>query len=102
MVGEMWQRHLNATSDDTTDITIVFTSEASSIVEEQQAFVAEQRRVSRYPSFRFSFLTNEHDVTPDSGFMKDIGTMLYRDVNIASLRTVSNCMEICLSNSFDI
>lgn len=73
VVGEMWERHLNDTADDSTDVTVVFTTEATSVVEEQHAFVKEQRRVARYPYLNFSFLTNEHDVTPNSGFMKDIG-----------------------------
>jgi hypothetical protein len=74
VVGEMWERHLNDTADHSiTDITVVFTTEATSVVEEQQAFAAEQRRVARYPQLKFSFLSNEHDVTPNSGFMKDIG-----------------------------
>jgi hypothetical protein len=77
VVGDMWERHLNDTFDENiTDITIVFTTEATSVVKEQQVFAAEQRRVARYPHLKFSFLTNEHDVTPNSGFMKDIGEFI--------------------------
>lgn len=79
VAGEMWKKHLIGTIDTNDDEskmhrlhpTIIFTTEATSIVEEQKAFVTENQVVSRYPDLRFNFITNQHDVTPNSGFMGD-------------------------------
>ena len=79
VAGEMWQRHLNRSihlKDSEYHMhqvqpTIVFTTEATSMVDEQKAFVTEKQVVTRYPDFTFNFVTNHHDVTPNSGFMKD-------------------------------
>lgn len=70
VTSQMWQIHQNLT-DAKVHPTVVFTTEATSMVAEQKAFVAENR-THLYP-FHFNFVTNTHDVTPDSGFMKDIG-----------------------------
>ena len=74
VAGEMWERHLNRTIHDDHDHlhpTIVFTTEAINMVTAQKAFVSENRGVARYPDFQFNFITNPHDVTPNSGFIKD-------------------------------
>jgi hypothetical protein len=89
VTGEMWEKHLNRTSngtwmllnndDNDRDLlqkqhpTVIFTTEATSMVEEQNAFVTENQTVSKYPYFNFQFITNHHDVTPNSGFMRHIG-----------------------------
>lgn len=78
VAGEMWEKHLNHTFNlrddeyhDHLQPTIIFTTEATSMVDEQKAFTAEKQMVSRYPDFTFNFITNHHDVTPNSGFMAD-------------------------------
>jgi hypothetical protein len=79
VLAEMWGKHLNDTDSinsnenpsQYSDPSIIFTTEATSMVEEQKAFVSENRTVLRYPHFRFSFITNQHDVTPNSGFLRD-------------------------------
>jgi hypothetical protein len=78
VTSAMWQRHIDM-GHQRVNPTVVFTTEATSMVQEQQAFVKEHESDSTYP-FRFDFVTNSKDVTPDSGFMKDIGTnaSLYR------------------------
>jgi hypothetical protein len=80
VAGEMWEKHLNNTffiNDNEhqehhhLQPTIVFTTEATSMVDEQKAFENGNKRVSRYPKFTFNYMTNRHDVTPNSGFMAD-------------------------------
>jgi hypothetical protein len=79
VVGELWQKHLNQSvllndgeyQKHQLEPTIVFTTEATSMVDEQKAFVTEGQVVSRYPAYTFNFITNHHDVTPNSGFMED-------------------------------
>jgi hypothetical protein len=72
VVSEMWLEHQNM-SDISVPPTVVFTSEATSMVKELETFVAENRTL-KYP-FKFEFVTNGKDVTPDSGFMRDIGML---------------------------
>ena len=71
VTSNLWQKHIEATGQKV-DPTVVFTTEATGMVKEQQSFVAENGQ-RKYP-FKFNFVTNTEDVTPDSGFMKDIGT----------------------------
>jgi hypothetical protein len=75
VASDMWQKHAKK-SGLQIDPTVVFTTEATSMVEEQKAFVA-QNQTQRYP-FNFEFVTNTKDVTPDSGFMKEIGKVSLR------------------------
>ena len=42
---------------------IVFTTEAQSVVKEQQAYVSHEQ------SLPFRFITNAHDITPDTGYL---------------------------------
>ena len=72
VTSAMWQKHIDQGNQQRVDPTVVFTTEATSMVKEQQAFVSEGGE-QRHP-FHFEFVTNSKDVTPDSGFMKDIGT----------------------------
>ena len=75
VTSTLWKNHIH--SDDkltSVDPTVVFTTESTNVVKEQQAFVAENG-AARFP-FKFNFVTNSKDVTPDSGFMKDIGKLL--------------------------
>ena len=86
VTGEMWSKHLNRTGGWTTDSnimhhdelswqpTVVFTTEATSMIQEQKEYVAANQTVSRYPQYSFQYMTNHHDVTPDSGFMRHVGT----------------------------
>lgn len=51
--------------------TILFTSESNNVLEDQQNFVTNQTRQDQF-KYRFDFLSNTRDVTPNSGFMKDV------------------------------
>ena len=86
VVGEMWEKHLNRTRRvDAKNShhmehhpTIIFTTETVSMVNEQKAFVAENQVTSRYPHFKFNFVTNPHDVTPNSSFKMSDNRRTYR------------------------
>jgi hypothetical protein len=71
VTSDMWQK-LQQTTGITVDPTVVFTTESTDMVKEHKKFVAE-RGEQKYP-FKFTFVTNTQDITPDSGFMKDVGT----------------------------
>ena len=74
MAGEMWERHWNRTvpvDDYHLHPTVIFTTEATSMVNEQKAFASENKVVARYPDLQFDFISNPHDVTPNSGYMSD-------------------------------
>jgi hypothetical protein len=49
------------------DPTLIFTSESRDMVRQYQLFRANETAQSALP-FRFRLITNEHDVTPDSGY----------------------------------
>ena len=92
VTGEMWGKHLNRTtggwnidSNPTYDAelqwqpTVVFTTEATSMIKEQKDYAADNQTVSRYPQYNFQYMTNHHDVTPDSGFIRHVGTSRFAD-----------------------
>jgi hypothetical protein len=75
-----FREHLLATSallangDDTMDIpnpTLIFTSESKDMLREYHQFNSNKSAQSALPH-RFRLVTNEHDVTPDSGFAPSI------------------------------
>jgi hypothetical protein len=68
---QLWQEHQNRTGIHRPTASVVFTSEATSMVQEQKEFEKNATLQQDFP-FRFQFLTNNFDVTPDSGFVKDI------------------------------
>lgn len=73
VTSALWQNHIDDGNEKllSVDPTVMFTTESTSVVKEQQAFVSENGE-AKFP-FKFDFVTNTKDVTPDSGFMKDIG-----------------------------
>lgn len=81
VTSALWQNHIENGEKklSTVDPTVVFTTESTSVVKEQQSFVADNGEAN-FP-FKFEFITNTKDVTPDSGFMKDIGE---RKISIVS------------------
>jgi len=86
---KLWERHLNETHGSHPHPTVVFTTEAKSMIQEQQSWVKENEQ-SKLP-FQFDFVMNELDILPDSGFIRDIGTyehilalLVYRDNCCAS------------------
>ena len=86
ITGEMWEKHLNRTTEWTSAMNpqqhdqlqwepaVIFTTEATSMIEEQKVYVNESRIDARYPQYHFQYMTNHHDVTPDSGFIRNVGT----------------------------
>ena len=107
VTGEMWSKHLNRTGEWNVDLnptdddlrwqpTVVFTTEATSMMEEQKAFVAENQTVSRYPQYNFQYMTNHHDVTPDSGFIRHVGTSRF----CRSLMSMNDSFELHVSNTY--
>jgi hypothetical protein len=79
VAGEMWEKHFSH-SGDVSGIdfhkhrfqpTVVFTTEATDMLDEQKNFVSTNQVVSRYPEYNFSFITNHHDVSQNSGSIDD-------------------------------
>ena len=98
VTGEMWEKHLNRTGEWNVaeshgthqelrwaQPTVVFTTEATSMMEEQKEYVSTNQTVSRYPLYDFQYMTNHHDVIPDSGFMRHVGTSRFCHVNDTSM-----------------
>ena len=85
---ELWERHV---SDSGASVrpTVVFTTEAKSMMEEQQAWVQDMNRSSQ-STFEFQFMTNSRDILPGSGFMKDIGTFANHTITAPSSSTSSD------------
>jgi hypothetical protein len=74
---QLWQEHQNRTGIDRPNPAVVFTSEAKGMVREQREFATNATLQQDFP-LRFQFLTNNFDVTPDTGFVKEIKrTMTY-------------------------
>lgn len=101
VTSSLWQKHLNFTTGGTNTNknypTVVFTTESTSMVKEQEAFVSNRSR-TKFP-FEFNFVTNTKDVTPDSGFMKDIGTFeeIWSDLLFCKNWLTPTCSCTCLS-----
>ena len=76
VTSSLWRNHIENGNGKlvAVDPTVVFTTESTSVVKEQQTFVAENGE-AKFP-YKFEFITNTKDVTPDSGFMKDIGKIV--------------------------
>ena len=68
---EVWGRHASDTGG-SDHPTIVFTTEAKSMMEEQQVWVRDKNSSAHSP-YEFQFMTNGRDIMPDSGFIKDVG-----------------------------
>lgn len=80
----LWREHANAktslSSISSKHVDVVFTTESTSMVQEQQVFVKQQKQQQQQQQessgndFVFHFVTNHLDVTPDSGFIKHVDT----------------------------
>jgi hypothetical protein len=68
---QLWQEHQNATGINRPNPAVVFTSEATGMVREQREFETNATMQQDFP-FRFQFLTNNFDITPDTGFVQEI------------------------------
>jgi len=79
-----WAKHQNATGTKD-DPIVVFTTESKNVVKEQKTFVSENGGLN-YP-FKFNFVTNTQDVTPDTGFMKQKGTLLIIIIYLFACKT---------------
>ena len=77
----MWAKHLNylnatAKHDDqllSKSPSIIFTTEAKNVLEEQQRFSANETRQAVYP-YRYRFVTNTKDIMPGTGKLKNAGS----------------------------
>ena len=65
VVAETWNKHLNETGG-SLHPTVVFTTEAKGMVEEQKAWNEQSQS-------HYNFVTNTRDLLPDSGFMRHVG-----------------------------
>ena len=85
VTSAFWKNHIDGGNIKlpAVDPTVVFTTESTNVVKEQQAFVSEKDN-AKFP-YKFGFITNTKDVTPDSGFMKDIG----------ELESLNSCINSC-------
>ena len=105
VTGEMWEKHLNRTTGGGWNIvdpaaqqhnelrwqpTVVFTTEATSMIEEQKVYSADNQTDSRYPQYNFQYMTNHHDVTPDSGFIRNVGTLRFLRIDCIFESILSN------------
>lgn len=72
---ETWNKHLNETGGIRRP-TVVFTTEARDMVEEQKAWNEQFHSP-------FNFVTNARDLLPDSGFMRHVGA--YQNCNFCLL-----------------
>jgi hypothetical protein len=79
VASKMWKRHGTSTAISNVDVdpSIVFTTESTAMQEEQRLFATNSSARSRYPAFRF--VTNSHDVTPDSGRFRDVAKNVSAD-----------------------
>lgn len=81
VASKMWTRHGPNTAigniNVDVDPSIVFTTESTAMQEEQRLFSTNTSARSRYPAFRF--VTNSHDVTPDSGRFRDVAKNVSAD-----------------------
>ena len=91
---QTWKRHLNETGG-SHNPTVVFTTEAKGVVEEQQAWV--KNNAQAQSPFDFDFVTNARDLLPDTGFMRHVGP--YRTCNFWFNALLCCC---CLSSWFPL
>jgi hypothetical protein len=81
VASKMWKRHGPSTAISNVDVdadpSIVFTTESTAMQEEQRLFATNTSARSRYPAFQF--VTNSHDVTPDSGRFRDVAKNVSAD-----------------------
>jgi hypothetical protein len=105
MAAHFWDKYLQAHSLPPTDPTIIFTTESTSVVQDQITFVTNATWREKYP-YQPRFITNAQDVTPDTGFVSEATRDKSRNItannallsSIASLKlqmlarvTVGNC-----------
>jgi hypothetical protein len=67
-VSQLWREHQNKTGTKSHP-AVVFTTEATGMVQAQKEFASNVTLQSGFP-FEFRFVTNDRDVVPDSGFVK--------------------------------
>jgi len=74
VTNDFWGRHAKATgisSSNQQRPTVVFTTEAETMMQEQQAWVEGSKHENS--PFEFDFVTNSRDLLPGSGFIKHVG-----------------------------
>lgn len=71
VTSSLWSKHRETFHVDVTDVNVVFTTESKSMVQEQKDFAANATLRNQYP-YAFNFITNTKDVTPDTGFIKEV------------------------------
>lgn len=71
VTNDFWGRHANATGigSNKQKPKVVFTTEAETVMQEQQAWVKSDMHANS--PFQFEFVTNSRDLMPGTGFMKD-------------------------------
>ena len=67
---DVWSRFVNDTGTKSQP-TVVFTTEAKSMMKEQTAWIKQNEQFKS--GYDFDFLTNGRDILPGSGFMKSVG-----------------------------
>lgn len=72
---KMWNRH--GPNTEISDPSLVFTTESTAMQAEQRLFASNTLARSRFPAFRF--VTNSHDVTPDSGRFSNVAKNVTAD-----------------------
>jgi len=74
---DLWGRHAKATGISSSDNnqqnpTVVFTTEAKEMMQEQQAWLEGDKHADS--PFEFDFVTHSRDLLTGSGFIKHVGT----------------------------
>jgi hypothetical protein len=90
VASKMWKRHgpPSSTAITNADPSIVFTTESTAMQEEQRLFATNTSTRSQYPAFRF--VTNSHDVTPDSGRFSRVAKKVNVSADEAMLSAMSS------------
>lgn len=71
VVNTQWAKHNQKDGTNEQDVSVLFTTESKAMVQEQIEFSQNDDLKMKYP-FSFRFVTNTKDVTPDTGFIKEV------------------------------
>jgi len=77
VASRVWAKVATGSTDSMRDASIVFTTESTAMQEAQRLLAGNASAHSKFPAFRF--VTNSHDVTPDSGRFSDVAKNVSAD-----------------------
>jgi hypothetical protein len=71
VTNSYWSKHQKDDKVGASEISVLFTTESKAMVQEQLDFASNKTLQEKYP-LSFRFVTNTKDVTPDTGFIKEV------------------------------